>query len=84
MPVSSHDVFPERIPAPPDLVEQASGLAREFSATCFWFRHPEAKVRYLDDVRLVVHHLREYGGWKEWKAAQKLQQCLSRHSNARF
>lgn len=83
MPAISMNDFPERIPAPPDLVEQASSLARQFSANCFWFWHPEASVRYLDDVRLVVHHLREYGGWKEWKAAQNLQQCLSQHSNAR-
>lgn len=46
------------------------------------FRQPDAKLRSLDDVRLVVHHLPEYGGWKEWKAAQELQQCLSHHSNA--
>lgn len=67
---------PERIPAPPELVAKAKELVHEYSATCFWFRHPEADVRYLDDVRLVVHHLREYGNRRAWLAAQELQRCL--------
>ncbi|MCW5557907.1 MAG: hypothetical protein KIT22_08755 [Verrucomicrobiae bacterium] len=70
---------PARIPAPPELVEQATGLVDQFPE-CFWFWHPEARVRYLDDVRLVVEHLREYGGWSAWRAAQQLHQCLSHHS----
>lgn len=72
----------KRIPASPELAGQAEALVRNF-AECFWFRHPEAGVRYLDDVRLVVHHLREYGGWKAWRAAQDLQRCLSLPSSAR-
>ena len=68
---------PARVPAPPELVEQASDLVRTFSE-CFWFRHPAARIRYLDDVRLVVEHLREYGDWRAWRAAQQLHQCLSR------
>lgn len=70
----------ERTPAPPELAARAMALVDEFPSS-LWFRHPEARVRYLDDVRIIVHHLREYGGWKEWKAAQELQECLSRNFN---
>lgn len=31
---------------------------------------------YLGDVRIVVDHLREYGNWRAWRAAQDLQRCL--------
>ncbi len=65
----------ERIPAPPELVEKAEELVRTFSG-CFWFWHPEARVRYRDDLPLVVEHLRDYGDKKAWKAAQDLQRCL--------
>jgi hypothetical protein len=71
----------ERIPAPPDLVEQAEALVRD-NIRCFWFWHPEARVRYLDDVRQVVHHLREYGDWKAWGKAQNLHRCLLHHSSS--
>lgn len=70
----------ERTPAPPELAARAMALVDEFPR-CFWFWHPDASVRYLDDVRLVIHHLREYGGWKAWEAAQELQECLSRNFN---
>ncbi len=63
------------MPAPPELVEQATDLVSRFPG-CFWFWHPEARVRYLDDVRLVVEHLREYGDWRAWRAAQRLHRCL--------
>ena len=72
----------ERNPASPELRGRAEALVREFP-NCFWFRHPETRLRYLDDVRLVVHHLREYGGWIEWRAAQDLQRCLLLPSSAR-
>ena len=65
----------ERIPAPPELVARAEAAVSEFRG-CFWFRHPEARVRFRDDVRLVITHLREYGGWKAWRVAQELQRCL--------
>jgi RIO-like serine/threonine protein kinase len=72
----------KRIPASPELAKQAETLVLDFPE-CFWFRHPEAKVRCLDDVRRVVHHLREYGGWKAWQAAQNLSKCLSPSSSAK-
>jgi hypothetical protein len=34
-------------------------------------------VRHLEDVRLVVEHLREYGGHRAWWDAQELHRCLS-------
>lgn len=64
-----------RIPASRDLIARAEACLREFGG-CFWFRHPMARVRYLDDVTLVIRHLREYGDHKAWQAAQDLQKCL--------
>lgn len=69
-------------PASADLIERASALVKQYRE-CFWFWHPEAQVHNQDDVRLVVEHLREYGGWKAWQAAQELNQCLSRNSKNR-
>ena len=74
---------PARIPAPLELIERATDLVRSFPE-CFWFRHPEARIRYLDDVRLVVEHLREYGDWRSWQAAQQLHRCLSLHFKKTF
>lgn len=72
---SVSDIPVERVPAPPELLAQAEACVREF-AGCFWFRHPEARLRHLDDVSLVIRHLREYGDRKAWQAAQALQRCL--------
>ena len=55
---------------------RAEALVKEYEIACFWFWHPEVRVRYLDDVRQVVHHLREYGNHKAWQAAQELNKCL--------
>lgn len=66
----------DRTPAPPELIARAEALVREYDVHCFWFWHPEAKVRFFGDVRLVVEHLREYGNWRAWRAAQELQRCL--------
>jgi hypothetical protein len=30
------------------------------NAECFWFRHPDARIRHLEDVRVVIEHLRQY------------------------
>jgi hypothetical protein len=67
--------FPERVPASPEVVARALEFVRTFSE-CFWFRHPEATVRFTDDVRLVIEHLREYGDKKAWAAAADLQRSL--------
>ena len=67
---------PPRIPAPPELIARAEALVKEYEIPCFWFWHPEARVRYMDDVDLVIHHLREYGDHTAWMAAQELRKCL--------
>lgn len=70
------DDFPPPTPAPPELVERASALVKKHSE-CFWFWHPDARVRHLEDVRLVIEHLREYGDHRAWREAQELHRCLS-------
>ncbi len=62
-------------PAPPELVQQAAALVRTFPE-CFWFWHSEARITTLPDVRLVIEHLRSYGGHSAWRAAQQLHKCL--------
>jgi len=69
-----HEI-PPPTPAPPEVVERAAALVRNHPE-CFWFRHPEARIRHLEDVRLVVEHLREYGDRRAWREAQELQKCL--------
>ena len=68
--------LPPPTPAPAELIAYAVALVTA-NPDCFWFRHPEAGIRHLEDVRLVVEHLREYGGHRAWRSAQELQQCLS-------
>lgn len=68
--------FPPPTPAPPDLIARAWALV-EKHPECFWFWHSEARVRHLEDVRLVVEHLREYGDRRAWREAQELHECLS-------
>ncbi len=68
--------WPPPTPAPPELVERASALVRKHPE-CFWFWHPAARVLHLEDVRLVIEHLREYGDRRAWWSAQELHRCLS-------
>jgi hypothetical protein len=65
----------ERVPVSPEVAERAADIVRRFSE-CFWFRHPEAVIRFTDDVRLVIEHLREYGDKRAWAAAADLQRIL--------
>lgn len=58
-----------------ELVARAEFLIREFPG-CFWFRHPEARIRDRNDIPLVIQHLREYGDQRAWQAAQALRKCL--------
>lgn len=58
-----------------EVLEQARAAVREFPG-CFWFRHPESFIENVDDVRIVVENLREYGGHRAWHVAQRLQKCL--------
>ena len=70
------DEVASAVAAPPALIERAIELVRAHPE-CFWFRHPEARIRDLEDIRLVVEHLREYGDRRAWWAAQELHKCLS-------
>ncbi len=65
-------------PAPPELIARAEELVRKHPE-CFWFWRPDARVTRIEDVRLVVEHLREYGDSATWREAQDLQRCLSPH-----
>jgi hypothetical protein len=65
--------------APADLVARADALMSRFPE-CFWFWRTDARIRSLDDVRLVVRQLREYGGRDAWLAARDLARCLSQSS----
>jgi len=66
-----------------DVVARADALLTRFPE-CFWFWHPEARIRTRDDVRLVIRHLREYGDREAWLAARALNQCLSPDSRSAF
>lgn len=70
---------PPRTPVDPALLERAAALVKQFPE-CFWFRHPEAVLRWREDVRLVVDHLREYGGHAAWREAQALHTVTPMHS----
>ena len=59
----------------PDALQLARALAKEFSE-CMWWRHPDATVNTREDAYLVIQHLREYGGHRAWRAAQRLWKCL--------
>jgi hypothetical protein len=65
--------------APSDLAARAAALVRQYPE-CFWNWRPDAPIGSLEDVRLVIRHLREYGGHDAWLAAQDLSECLSPRS----
>jgi len=70
---------PATTPARPvseEVLAEARRLVKEHFAKCFWFWHPEATVTKWEDVYLVVTHLREYGGHREWREAQDLWKAL--------
>lgn len=69
----------ERVLAPADLIRKAEQLVLTYGQKTMWYRHPEARIRFLDDIRIIILHLREYGGWEEWEQAQDLHKCLLHH-----
>jgi hypothetical protein len=69
------DVDPEQQDATPELVERAEALVRKYPSS-FWFRHPEARIRSVEDVRIVIRRLRESGNRQAWNEAQDLVRCL--------
>lgn len=66
---------PEQQDAAPEIVARAEALVRKFPSS-FWFRHPEAKIRSVEDVRIVIRRLRESGNRQAWNEAQDLVRCL--------
>jgi hypothetical protein len=69
------DVDPEQQDAAPELVARAEALVRKYPSS-FWFRHPEARIRSVEDVRIVIRRLRESGNRQAWNEAQDLVRCL--------
>jgi len=63
-------------PVSDEVLRRARDLVEKHFAKCFWFRHPEAGLSSWEDVYLVVQHLREYGGHREWREAQELWKAL--------
>lgn len=62
-------------PLSPEVRARAEALVRRYFAQCFWFRHPDAPVENENDLALIVHRLREYGGRDGWREAADLQRC---------
>ena len=58
-----------------EALQLARDLAKEFD-NCMWWRHPNATVETREDAYLIVQHLREYGGHRGWREAQRLWKCL--------
>jgi hypothetical protein len=69
------EVDPEQQDAAPELVARAEELVRKYPS-CFWFWHPEATIRTVEDVRIVIRRLRESGRREPWNEAQALVRCL--------
>jgi hypothetical protein len=69
------DVDPEQQDAAPEIVARAEALVRKYPSS-FWFRHPDAKIRSVEDVRIVIRRLRESGNRQAWDEAQDLVRCL--------
>ena len=57
------------------IAAQAAALVKKYPE-CFWFWRTDAQIQSLEDVRLVIEHLRRYGGHSAWLDAQDLHRCL--------
>ncbi|MCB1079177.1 MAG: hypothetical protein KDM63_16250 [Verrucomicrobiae bacterium] len=67
-------------PVPPEVVEMALQAVKDFHE-CFWFRHPEAEISDIEDVSIVIDHLRRYGGHRAWERAKDLRHAVDSLSN---
>lgn len=72
----SENTNPDLTPAPSELVAKAEAAVREFEVQCFWFWRPDAVVRTVEDIQVVIKELRRNGDRRAWRAAQELQRCL--------
>jgi hypothetical protein len=61
-------------PISPEALELARSLPKEFR-DCIWWRHPDITLESREDVYLIVHHLRDYGGHRARREAQRLWKC---------
>ena len=69
----------ETAPAPAPLSTEAADTARALIRQfpeCFWFWNRDAAIETVADAHLVVRNLREYGGHRAWREAQRLHSCL--------
>jgi hypothetical protein len=62
-------------PVSPEVAEMARCAVKDFHE-CFWFRHPDADITEREDIDIIIHHLRHYGGHRAWKRSQELRACL--------
>jgi hypothetical protein len=68
------DTAPSR-PISPELAEMAMRAVKDFHE-CFWFRHPDADIVDVEDVEIVIEHLRRSGGHRAWQRSKELRLCL--------
>jgi hypothetical protein len=47
--VEATETNPALTPAPPELIAKAEALVSQYEVECFWFRHPDAKARLLEE-----------------------------------
>ncbi len=73
MPVESSPPNDQAVPE--HVLEMARQAVKDFHE-CFWFRHREAIISDQEDVRLIIEHLRKYGGHRAWQRAQSIVVCL--------
>jgi hypothetical protein len=72
---AANESTPAEAPLSPEASHFARALVRQFPE-CFWFWNREAAIESAEDARLVVQNLREYGGHRPWREAQRLHACL--------
>ena len=64
-----------RVPVSSEVANRAKDLVKQFGEW-FWLWRTGAKIRYKDDVELVIGRLRGYGDRNAWEAAKELRRCL--------
>jgi hypothetical protein len=59
----------------PETAESARALIQQLPE-CFWFWNRDAAIETTEDARLGVRNLREYGGHRARREAQRLHSCF--------
>lgn len=65
----------EHEPVSAEALRHAQEAVEKFPG-CFWFWHPDARVKGRGDVLEVIRNLREHGGKEGWREAAALVRCL--------